>query len=161
MRVRTQRQEDDGQGPPDEAQREREEGRPDPEELLQAATVCATATWLRFLLPARTSAGKGEAAPQTRLEGYPHKRGRLRVYLASAAGAGKTYAMLDKGHRRESRGYRCRGGLCRNTPAYSDPAQIGDLEIIPRKQVTYRGRDTGGDGYRGHHRSSSQSGADR
>jgi two-component system sensor histidine kinase KdpD len=31
-------------------------------------------------------------------------RGRLRVYLGSAPGVGKTYAMLSEGHRRFSRG---------------------------------------------------------
>jgi len=31
-------------------------------------------------------------------------RGRLRIYLGSAAGVGKTYAMLNEGHRRVERG---------------------------------------------------------
>ena len=32
------------------------------------------------------------------------ERGRLRVYLGAAPGVGKTYAMLDEGHRRLERG---------------------------------------------------------
>ena len=31
-------------------------------------------------------------------------RGHLRIYLGSAAGVGKTYAMLGEGHRRAERG---------------------------------------------------------
>jgi two-component system sensor histidine kinase KdpD len=31
-------------------------------------------------------------------------RGRLRIYLGAAPGVGKTYAMLNEGKRRESRG---------------------------------------------------------
>ena len=32
------------------------------------------------------------------------ERGRLRVYLGAAPGVGKTFAMLDEGHRRAERG---------------------------------------------------------
>src|SRR5260370_7376446 len=86
--------------PPDKP-RPREEGRPDPEELLR-----------RYSLrdhdleppPAAPAPGTGAmVTPQPAAEGYPHRRGRLRVYLASAAGAGKTSTMLNNGplpHRR-------------------------------------------------------------
>ena len=70
---------------------------------------------------------------------YPHRRGRLRVYLGSVAGAGKTYTMLNEGHRRESRGTDVVIGYVETHGRPETQAQIGDLEIIPRKKVTYRG----------------------
>lgn len=122
---------------PDKEQREREEGRPDPEELL-----------LRYGLRDRDLAApppvqpaseqKPDASSQTAAL-YPHRRGRLRVYLGSAAGVGKTYAMLNEGHRRESRGTDVVVGYVETHKRSQTQAQIGDLEIVPRKQVTYRG----------------------
>jgi two-component system sensor histidine kinase KdpD len=63
----------------------------------------------------------------------------LRVYLASAAGAGKTYAMLNEGHRREGRGTDVVVGYVETHGRPLTQAQLGDLEVVPRKQVTYRG----------------------
>src|SRR5438477_290192 len=73
--------------------RQREEGRPDPEELLKRYSLRDSDLGTP---PATTPAAGEQTSPQT--GGYPHKRGRLRVYLASAAGAGKTYAMLNIQH---------------------------------------------------------------
>ena len=120
--------------PPEEERREREEGRPDPEELLRRYSLRDSD--LGAPPPAQPVAG-GEAAPQTGV--YPHRHGRLRVYLASAAGAGKTYAMLNEGHRRESRGADVVVGYVETHGRPLTQAQLGDLEVIPRKQVTYRG----------------------
>ena len=49
--------------------------------------------------PAATTAPGADG----RSAGRP-SRGRLRIYLGSAAGVGKTYAMLNEGHRRGERG---------------------------------------------------------
>ena len=119
--------------PPAEPQR-REEGRPDPEVLL-----------LRYGLrdrdlevpPPSRPAARGHISLQA--GGYPHKRGRLRVYLASAAGAGKTYAMLNEGHRRESRGTDVVVGYVETHGRPMTQAQLGDLEVLPRKKISYRG----------------------
>jgi len=119
---------------PDEPPRQREEGRPDPEELLRRYSLRDSDLGAS---PPATPAADGQSAPQA--EGYKHKRGRLRVYLASAAGAGKTYAMLNEGHRRESRGTDVVVGYVETHGRPQTQAQIGDLEILPRKQVTYRG----------------------
>ncbi len=78
-----------------------------------------------------------QAAIQTK--GYTPRRGRLRVYLGAVAGAGKTYAMLNEGHRRESRGTDVVVGYVEAHGRPQTQAQIGDLEVIPRKKVTYRG----------------------
>ena len=67
------------------------------------------------------------------------KRGRLRVYLAAVAGSGKTYAMLAEGHRREMRGTDVVIGYVETHKRSQTEEMIGDLEIVQRKQVTYRG----------------------
>src|SRR5215469_4998150 len=66
-------------------------------------------------------------------------RGQLRIYLGSAAGVGKTFALLNEGNRRRERGTDV-------VVAYVEPhgrpqtiAQIGDLEVIPRASIPYRG----------------------
>src|SRR5690242_3336542 len=119
---------------PPEEPRQREEGRPDPEELLRRYSLRDSDMGVS-LSPA--SATKGQTPSQT--EGYPHRHGRLRVYLGAVAGAGKTYAMLNEGHRRESRGTDVVVGYVETHGRSQTQAQIGDLEIIPRKKVTYRG----------------------
>jgi two-component system sensor histidine kinase KdpD len=61
------------------------------------------------------------------------------VFLGAAPGVGKSYAMLEEGHRLR--------GLGRDVViAYVEPhartdtiAMIGDLEIVPRRQIDYRG----------------------
>src|SRR5713226_8335381 len=122
--------------PPDEP-RPREEGRPDPEELLRRYSLRDRDLEAP---PAAPAPGTGAmVTPQPAAEGYPHRRGRLRVYLASAAGAGKTYTMLNEGHRRESRGTDVVVGYVETHGRPQTQAQLGDLEIIPRKRVTYRG----------------------
>ena len=120
--------------PPDEEQREREEGRPDPEELLRRYGLRD-----RDLgAPPQVTPAAGERVASA-TGGYPQRRGRLRVYLASAAGAGKTYTMLNEGHRRESRGTDVVVGYVETHGRPQTQAQLGDLEVIPRKKVTYRG----------------------
>jgi two-component system, OmpR family, sensor histidine kinase KdpD len=122
------------QQPPDSDIPEREEGRPDPEELLRRYGLRDSD--LGVALPTAPRQGAQPASPDG---SYPHRRGRLRVYLASAAGAGKTYAMLNEGHRRESRGTDVVVGYVETHGRPQTEAQLGDLEVIPRKHVTYRG----------------------
>jgi two-component system, OmpR family, sensor histidine kinase KdpD len=66
-------------------------------------------------------------------------RGRLKVYLGSAAGTGKTYAMLREGHRLKSQGVDAVIGLVETHGRRETAEQIGDLEIIPPRVVEYRG----------------------
>ncbi|MFL5591968.1 MAG: universal stress protein [Ktedonobacteraceae bacterium] len=123
--------------PPDEEQRTREEGRPDPDELLRRYGLRDSD--LEAAPAAPVPGTSARVAPQPAAEGYAHRRGRLRVYLASAAGAGKTYTMLNEGHRREERGTDVVVGYVETHGRTLTEAQIGDLEVIPRKKVTYRG----------------------
>lgn len=114
--------------------RQREEGRPDPEELLRRYQLRDSD--MNVPSPPLPSVGDAAAPPQGT---YRSGRGRLRVYLASAAGAGKTYAMLNEGHRREGRGTDVVVGYVETHGRAQTQAQIGDLEVIPRKKVSYRG----------------------
>jgi two-component system sensor histidine kinase KdpD len=66
-------------------------------------------------------------------------RGTLRIYLGSAPGVGKTYAMLCEAHRRKSRGADVVVGLIETHGRARTRAMIGDLEVIPRSTITYRG----------------------
>jgi two-component system, OmpR family, sensor histidine kinase KdpD len=111
-------------------QRRREDGRPNPEELL--ARYSLRDSDLSVSLPT-TKGGETPSSDQ-----IPH-RGRLRVYLGAVAGSGKTYAMLSEGHRRETRGTDVVVGYVETHGRPQTLAQLGDLEVLARKQVTYRG----------------------
>src|SRR5260370_35159350 len=98
---------------PDKQQRE--EGRPDPEELLkrynlrdsdQVTSVTAT-----------PAAGKGN---------QQKRRGRLRVYLGAAAGVGKRNAMLSEGRSRKSGGTEVGVGYLETNTRPQTRARPGD-----------------------------------
>jgi two-component system sensor histidine kinase KdpD len=65
-------------------------------------------------------------------------RGSLRIYLGAAPGVGKTFAMLNEGVRRKSRGTDVAVGLVETHARANTAAQLRDLEVIPRKRLTYR-----------------------
>lgn len=111
--------------------RRADDERPDPEELLRRYGLHDQKQEPSLATPSVTG---GPAR-----EGYARKRGRLRVYLAAAAGAGKTYAMLNEGHRREGRGTDVVVGYVETHKRPQTEGQIGDLDVLPRKQITYRG----------------------
>ncbi len=66
-------------------------------------------------------------------------RGRLRVYLGMAPGVGKTYAALQECHRRKERGTDVVIGFVETYNRPRTIAQIGDLEIIPRRKIEHGG----------------------
>jgi two-component system, OmpR family, sensor histidine kinase KdpD len=66
-------------------------------------------------------------------------RGTLRIYLGSAPGVGKTYAMLCEAHRRKSRGTDVVIGIIETHGRARTRAMVGDLEVIPRATLSYRG----------------------
>ncbi|MEO7717180.1 MAG: universal stress protein [Capsulimonas sp.] len=67
-------------------------------------------------------------------------RGRLKLFLGFAAGVGKTYEMLSEANRRKSeRGQDVVIGYVETHGRKDTQAQIGDLEIVPRKKVEYKG----------------------
>ncbi|MGZ5421707.1 MAG: ATP-binding protein [Aeromicrobium sp.] len=67
------------------------------------------------------------------------QRGKLRVYLGAAPGVGKTFAMLDEGRRRAGRGTDVVVGLVETHDRPHTQDKIGDLEVIPRRTLNYRG----------------------
>lgn len=68
-----------------------------------------------------------------------HARGRLKVYIGSAAGVGKTYRMLTEAHELRKRGVDVVVGFVEPHGRAETEARIGDLEVVPRKLVEYRG----------------------
>ncbi|MCU1667888.1 MAG: kdpD [Blastococcus sp.] len=66
-------------------------------------------------------------------------RGTLRIYLGAAPGVGKTFAMLGEAHRRSSRGTDLVVGLVETHGRRRTAEQLEDLEVLPRRQVEYRG----------------------
>ncbi len=70
------------------------------------------------------------------------QRGRLKLFLGFAAGVGKTYEMLAEANRRSSeRGQDVIIGFVETHGRAGTQAQIGGLEIIPRRSVTYKGAE--------------------
>jgi two-component system sensor histidine kinase KdpD len=67
------------------------------------------------------------------------KRGHLRIYVGYAAGVGKTFAMLGEGHRRRDRGTDVVVGFVEGHGRPMTEEAIGDLEIVPRRGIEYRG----------------------
>jgi two-component system, OmpR family, sensor histidine kinase KdpD len=67
------------------------------------------------------------------------KRGSLRIYLGAAPGVGKTFAMLNEGRRRAERGTDVVVGYVETHGRARTAEQIGELEVVPRRVLTYRG----------------------
>ncbi|MEE1742098.1 DUF4118 domain-containing protein [Streptomyces sp. BE147] len=65
-------------------------------------------------------------------------RGRLKVFLGAAPGVGKTYRMLDEGHRRARRGTDVVAALveCHRRPLTEE--RLKGLEVIPRAAGAHR-----------------------
>ncbi|MFG2501931.1 ATP-binding protein [Streptomyces sp. NPDC048441] len=66
-------------------------------------------------------------------------RGKLRIYLGSAPGVGKTYAMLSEAHRRIERGTDCVVAFVEHHNRPRTEVMLHGLEQLPRKDLEYRG----------------------
>jgi two-component system, OmpR family, sensor histidine kinase KdpD len=66
-------------------------------------------------------------------------RGRLRVYLGMAPGVGKTYRMLEEGHRRMARGTDLVVGFVEAHGRPNTIRLLDGLEVVPRRRSDYRG----------------------
>ncbi|GGY62780.1 DUF4118 domain-containing protein [Pseudoduganella albidiflava] len=86
--------------------------RPDPDALL-----------------ARVQAGEERAA-----------RGRLRIYFGASAGVGKTFAMLSAARKLQAEGLRPLVGVAETHGRGETAALLDGLEVLPPKQVAWRGR---------------------
>jgi two-component system, OmpR family, sensor histidine kinase KdpD len=65
-------------------------------------------------------------------------RGQLRIYLGSAAGVGKTFAMLGEGRRRQERGTDVVVGYVETHGRQHTAEQLPGLEVVPRQRLPYR-----------------------
>ncbi|MGE7436060.1 ATP-binding protein [Kitasatospora sp. NPDC001175] len=65
--------------------------------------------------------------------------GTLRVYLGAAPGVGKTYAMLAEGRRLRAGGLDVVVALAETYGRRGTEEQLGDLPVVPRRAVHYRG----------------------
>jgi two-component system sensor histidine kinase KdpD len=67
------------------------------------------------------------------------QRGRLKIFLGYSAGVGKTYQMLQEGHRLKSEGIDVVIGLL-ETHGRADIARLAEgLEVVPRRTQEYHG----------------------
>lgn len=80
-----------------------------------------------------------EMLARTGPSGADGDRGRLRVYLGMAPGVGKTYRMLEEGHRRTARGTDLVVGFVEAHGRAETEKLLDGLEIVPRRRVEYRG----------------------
>lgn len=67
------------------------------------------------------------------------RRGKLKLYLGFAAGVGKTWRMLEEAHALRRRGVDVVGALVETHGRAETAALVGDLEVVPRRRVEYRG----------------------
>jgi two-component system sensor histidine kinase KdpD len=71
---------------------------------------------------------------------HRESRGRLRIYLGAAPGVGKTWEMLNAARRRREAGTDVLAGIIETHGRAETEAAIGDLPILPRKDIDYNGR---------------------
>jgi two-component system, OmpR family, sensor histidine kinase KdpD len=70
---------------------------------------------------------------------HADERARLRIYIGAAPGVGKTYSMLEDAHAFRREGVDVVVGFVETYGRIDTDAKIGDLEIVPRRQIKYRG----------------------
>lgn len=69
------------------------------------------------------------------------RRGRIKVYIGSSAGVGKTYRMLQEAHQLRARGVDAVVGFIETHGRPETDAQLGTLEVVPPRRVRYRDID--------------------
>lgn len=80
-----------------------------------------------------------EVLEKVRRQAGAGARGRLRILLGMAPGVGKTFRMLEEGRRRKERGTDVVIGFVETYGRPHTIEAIGDLEIVPRKRIAYKG----------------------
>jgi two-component system, OmpR family, sensor histidine kinase KdpD len=68
------------------------------------------------------------------------RRGKLNIYIGHAAGVGKTYQMLEDAHLLKKQGVDVVVGLVETHGRADTAERAGDLEVIPRRRVAYKGK---------------------
>ena len=80
-----------------------------------------------------------ELLARIQAEEQQQARGKLKIFLGYAAGVGKTYAMLEAAHQRKEEGVDLVAAYVETHGRVETEVMLQDLEIIPRRQVEYRG----------------------
>lgn len=76
---------------------------------------------------------------QIQAEEEKASRGKLKIFLGYVAGVGKTYAMLEAAHQRLDEGVDVVVGNAETHSRKETETLLDGLEILPRRQVEYRG----------------------
>ena len=79
------------------------------------------------------------SAEQVLAKLHAEKRARLRIYIGAAPGVGKTYSMIEDAHTLRREGIDVVIGFVETHGRTDTAARIGDLEVIPRRSIEYRG----------------------
>ncbi|MBK8574487.1 MAG: DUF4118 domain-containing protein [Elusimicrobia bacterium] len=66
-------------------------------------------------------------------------RGKLKLFFGASPGVGKTYAMLEAARQRKKEGWDVVVGLVETHGRAETEALVAGLEILPRKEVPYKG----------------------
>ncbi|WP_168188622.1 KdpD-like non-kinase potassium sensor [Thermoflavimicrobium daqui] len=69
------------------------------------------------------------------------KKGRLKIYIGAAPGVGKTFQMLRDAYDLKEKGIDVVIGLIETHGRKATAAEIKDLEMIPQKNMNYKGRE--------------------
>jgi two-component system, OmpR family, sensor histidine kinase KdpD len=67
------------------------------------------------------------------------RHARLRIYIGAAPGVGKTYSMIEDAHAMRAQGVDVVVGFVETHGRSDTAAKLGDLEIVPRRRIQYRG----------------------
>src|SRR5262249_38558973 len=71
------------------------------------------------------------------------RRGKLKIYIGHAAGVGKTYQVLEDAHLLKKQGVDVVVGFVETHGRAETQAKIADVEVVPRRVITYKGRSLG------------------
>src|SRR5690348_4203773 len=67
------------------------------------------------------------------------QRGRLKIYLGYGPGVGKTYQMLEEGHRLKDDGVDVVAGLVETHGRAQTQELVDGLDVLPPRRVEYHG----------------------
>ncbi len=80
-----------------------------------------------------------ELLDRARREAERSREGRLKIFFGAAPGVGKTYAMLEAARRKQEEGVPILVGIAETHGRKETEALLDGLEILPRRNVEYRG----------------------
>jgi two-component system sensor histidine kinase KdpD len=68
------------------------------------------------------------------------RRGRLKIFLGAAPGVGKTWEMLVAANHKREAGVDVVAGIIETHGRAGTLEEIGELEVLPRSRIPYRGQ---------------------